>query len=166
MAISTRYSSLADQITSSPSSHYIETPRKTASGNSCKRLRVIQRSDRKFGRPDLLIFEERFHSNTKENGLQKLLQKFRGDQTIGSKVIIILSRYSSLAAQMSSSPRHDSKATPRKKGFQKLMQTFKRDPTFGSKVIAILTPYSSLVDQTSSPRHQVGIPCQPQGKWL
>jgi hypothetical protein len=47
MAILTRYSRLADHISTSPSSDYIETPRKTASGNSCKNLRAIQRSDRK-----------------------------------------------------------------------------------------------------------------------
>jgi hypothetical protein len=47
-AIVTRYSSLADETSSSSSNDYIETPRKTASENSCKNLRAIQWLDRKW----------------------------------------------------------------------------------------------------------------------
>jgi len=114
MAILTRYSSLADKTASSPCSHYIETPRKPTSGNSCKTLRVIQRSDRKSGWPDLLVYELRFHSNPKENGLWKLMQKFKRDPTVGSKVMAILTLYSSIVDQTSSSPSWDSTSTQRK----------------------------------------------------
>jgi hypothetical protein len=48
MAILTRYSSLAEQTSSSPSSHSIAIPRKTSYGNSCKKLSAIQRSDKKL----------------------------------------------------------------------------------------------------------------------
>jgi hypothetical protein len=47
MAILTRYSNLANQTSSSSSSDYIETLRKTTSKNSCKMLNAIQRSNKK-----------------------------------------------------------------------------------------------------------------------
>jgi len=114
VAIFTRYSSLADETSSSPSSHYIETPRKTASGNSCKRLRVIQWLDRKFSRRDLLVTKVRFQKNPKENGFQKLMQKFKCDPTIGSKVMAILAHYSSLANKTASSTSSHYIETPKK----------------------------------------------------
>jgi hypothetical protein len=44
-------------------------------------------------RPDLLVTELRFHSNPKENGFRKLVQKFKRDPTVGSKVMAILTCY-------------------------------------------------------------------------
>jgi hypothetical protein len=38
---------MAEKTSSSPSNDYIETPRKTASGNSYKNLSAIQRSNKK-----------------------------------------------------------------------------------------------------------------------
>jgi hypothetical protein len=46
MALLSQYSSSSDHTSSSPSSHSIATPRKTASGNPGKTLNVIQRSDK------------------------------------------------------------------------------------------------------------------------
>jgi len=46
MALLRRYTSLADQTSSSPSSDSKATIRKTASGNSCKNLNEIQRLDK------------------------------------------------------------------------------------------------------------------------
>jgi hypothetical protein len=48
MAFLTRYSSLGDKTSSSPNWDSISTPRKIASGNSCKNLSAIQWSDRKL----------------------------------------------------------------------------------------------------------------------
>jgi len=64
MALLRRYSSLADQISSSPSSDSKATIRNTASGNSCKNLKAIQQLDQSYdpfdpllkgGRPDILV---------------------------------------------------------------------------------------------------------------
>jgi hypothetical protein len=54
------------------------------------------------------------HRKPKENGIRKLVQKFEGDPTAGSKVKSILTSYSSLAEETSSSPSSESKATVRK----------------------------------------------------
>jgi hypothetical protein len=48
MALSNRYSSLERRALRLPSSDSTCTPRKTASINSCKNLRAIQRSDQKL----------------------------------------------------------------------------------------------------------------------
>jgi hypothetical protein len=48
MALSNRYSGLERRAFGSRSSDSTSTPRKTASGNSCKNLREIQRSDQKL----------------------------------------------------------------------------------------------------------------------
>jgi hypothetical protein len=74
---------LSDETSSSPSCNSTSTPRKTASGNSCKSLREIQQSDQKLwpfrtGTPslerrDILLTEGRFHIFSKENSVRKLL---------------------------------------------------------------------------------------------
>jgi hypothetical protein len=124
MAILTRFWTLADQTSSSPCCDYLATPRITTSGNSCKILSAIQWWDQKLwsfysllksGRPDLLVTELRFYSNTMENGLCKLLQKFKRDPTVESKVMCVLTRYSILAHHTSSSPSNDSIATQGKR---------------------------------------------------
>jgi hypothetical protein len=66
------------------------------------------------GRPHLLVTELLFHSNPEENGLRKLMQIFKRDTTVGSKVMAILTRYSILTDQTSSSPSNDLIETPRK----------------------------------------------------
>jgi len=48
MALSNGYSGLGRRFLHSSSSDSTSTPRKTASGNSCKFLRAIQRSDQKL----------------------------------------------------------------------------------------------------------------------
>jgi hypothetical protein len=48
MALLTRYSSLADKTSPSPSTISTATPRKMAAGNSSKNLSVIQRSNQKL----------------------------------------------------------------------------------------------------------------------
>jgi hypothetical protein len=68
----------------------------------------------KSRRPDLLLTELGFHINPKEKSFMKLVQIFEGDPTVGSKVMAILTRYTSLADQTSSSPCRDSISTLRK----------------------------------------------------
>jgi hypothetical protein len=68
----------------------------------------------KSSRQDLLVTELRFHRNPNENILRKLVQNFERDPTVGSKVMDILTRYSSLADETSSSPSCDSISIPRK----------------------------------------------------
>jgi hypothetical protein len=46
---------------------------------------------------DLRLTGKRFHIYMNENGIQKLLQNFEGDPTVGSKVMALSKRYSSLA---------------------------------------------------------------------
>jgi hypothetical protein len=113
MAILTRYSSLADETSSSPSCDSIATPRKTASRKLSKNSSAIQWWDKtlwpfdlllKSGRQDLLVTELWFHNNPNENNLRKVVQKFQRDPTIWSNVMAILKRYSSLADEISSSP--------------------------------------------------------------
>jgi hypothetical protein len=60
-----------------------------------------------------------YSGNPKENGFQKLVHKFKRNPMVTSKVMAILTRYSSLADDTSSSPSCDSIATPRKRGFGK-----------------------------------------------
>jgi hypothetical protein len=49
MAVSNRYSGRGDDTSASSSSDSTSTPRKTASGNSCKILREIQRQIKSHG---------------------------------------------------------------------------------------------------------------------
>ena len=71
-----------EQTFSSSSSDSIPTPRKMASGNSCKNMGAIKGTEkmlshfsRYFGlaRIDLLFTEQRFHTQSKENGIRKQL---------------------------------------------------------------------------------------------
>jgi hypothetical protein len=160
MAILTCYSSLTNQTSSSsPSCDSIATPRKTASGNSCKILSAIQHADlnlwpfcavTQFWQPDLLVTELWFHINPKENSFRKLVQKFKFHPMVWSKVMAILTRFSSLADQTSMSSSSDYIETPRKTAFENSWKKFEGDTTVGSKVMAILTRYARLADQTSS----------------
>jgi len=87
-----------------------------ASRKSCENLNAIQRSDQKLcyfnpllksGRLDLFVTELGFHINPKVNGLWKLVQKFERDPLVWSKMIAILTRYSSLADHTSTPPSSD-----------------------------------------------------------
>jgi hypothetical protein len=49
-----------------------------------------------MAQPDLLITEYRFLIRTMENGIRKLQEEFDRDPTVGSKVMAISNRYSSL----------------------------------------------------------------------
>jgi hypothetical protein len=53
------------------------------------------------------------------------VQTFERDPIIGSKVMAILTRYSSLAGHTTSSPSSDSKATPRKTAYGNLSKNLK-----------------------------------------
>jgi len=48
---------------------------------------------------NLLVTKLRFHSYSKENGFQKLLQKLLHDPIVRSKVMTLFSRYFGLAQQ-------------------------------------------------------------------
>jgi hypothetical protein len=78
------------------------------------------------------------------------VQKCEGDPTVGSKVMAILTPYSSLGHLTSSSQSWDSISTRRKTASGNSCKKFKRDPTVGSKVFGIFTGHSSLADETSS----------------
>jgi len=185
MAILTLNSSLAEQTSSSPSWDSISIPRKTASGNSCKTWSAIQGFDRKlwlfypllkYGWPDLLVTELGFHVNPKENDLQKLVQIFEHDPTIGSNFFAILTRFSSLCDQTSLSLSWDSISIPRKTASKNSCKNSSAIQWWDQKVMGILTRYSSLADKTSTspthvwqtkpPRQWLAIPKQPEGKWL
>jgi len=185
MAILTLNSSLAEQTSSSPSWDSISIPRKTASGNSCKTLSATKGLIEsygyfnpllKYGWPDLLVTELGFHVNPKENGLQKLVQIFERDPTIGLKFFAILTRFSSLCDQTSLSPTWDSISIPRKTASKNSCKNSSAIQWWDQKVMVILTRYSSLADKTSTspthvwqtkpPRQWLAIPKQPEGKWL
>jgi len=51
----------------------------------------------KSGRPDLLVTELVFHINPKEKSFRKRVQKFKRDPMAWSKVMAIVTCYSSLA---------------------------------------------------------------------
>jgi hypothetical protein len=119
----TNYLSLADETSSLSRCDSKATPRKMASRNSCKNLSRSNGRVKSYGyfnpllqsrRPDLLVTKLGFHINPKENSFRKLVQNFKGVPTVRSKVMAILTSYSSLADETSTSPRCDSKATPRK----------------------------------------------------
>jgi hypothetical protein len=74
------------------------------------------------------------------------MQKFERDPTVGSKVMAILTPYSSLGDQTSSSPNWDTISTPRKTASGNSCKKFKRDPMVKCKVMAVLTRYSTLAD--------------------
>jgi hypothetical protein len=62
----------------------------------------------------------------------------------------LLTPYSRLANQTSSSRSSDSVATPEENCIRKLVYKFERHPTVESNKMALLTPYSRLAGQTSS----------------
>ena len=65
-------------------------------------------------RRDLLLSEWRFIIYSKENSVQKLLQKFEGDPTLGSKAMALSNGYNGLERRTASSPSSDSTSTTRK----------------------------------------------------
>jgi hypothetical protein len=123
MAILTRFASLADQTSLLMSSDSLATQRKLPPETRAKiwkqsngRIESYSHFDSlvKSGRPYLFIIELRFRSNPKENSFKKLMQTFQSDPMVWSKVIAILTRYASLADQISTSTSSDYIETPRK----------------------------------------------------
>ena len=123
MALLSWYSSSTDQTSSSSSSHSIVRPRKTASGNPCKHLSAIQRSNQKLWpfwadtqgcRPDILGTEQWFHSLPKKNSLWKPCKILSAIQQSDQTLLTFLSQYSILADKTYPSPSSHSIATPRK----------------------------------------------------
>jgi len=93
----------------------------------------------------------------RSNGRVKRLKRPTGTRvkfvrypTVRSKLMAILTRYSSPADHKSSSPSSDCMKNPMENGLQKLVQIFERNPTVGSKGMVILSRYSSVADQNSS----------------
>jgi hypothetical protein len=68
---------------------------------------------------------------------------------VGSKVMTLLTCYSSLVGQISLSSSSDSFATPRNTTYRNSCKKIKCDVTVGPKVMSLLTRYSSLADQSS-----------------
>ena len=168
MTLLTSYSRLADQTSSTSSRESKATLRKTASRNSCIHFSAIQRSYQKLWPfwPISEVLPTGPSSHRVAIPLQpqwkqppKTLLKFERDQTVGSKFMALLRRYTSLADQTSSSPSSDSKATIRKTASgnsSKNLNAIQRwDKTLG---------HFWQVTQgwpTRPPRHLVGNPKQP-----
>ena len=74
----------------------------------------------KLGRQDLLVTEKQFHNNPKKYGKWKLVKKCEGDPTVVSNVMALLTPYSRLADQTSTSQSRDCIAIPRKTACGKL----------------------------------------------
>src|SRR4030065_531108 len=143
MALSTRYLGLADQSSSSLSSDCIATLRNTTYENSCTRIKRDPTVGAKFmalcygpfdpslkcGLPELLVLEYRYQIYPLENNIRKLVKNLEHDQTVGSKVMALLTRYSSLANQSSSSLSSDCIATLRNTTYENSCKRIKRDPT-------------------------------------
>jgi hypothetical protein len=73
-----------------------------------------------MARPDLIITAYPFLIHSVEKGIRKLQYEFDRDPTVGSKVMAISNRYSSLARPDLSSPSIDSSSTPCKRASGKL----------------------------------------------
>src|SRR4030042_2220944 len=91
----------------------------------------------KCGRPELLVPEYRYQNYPEENNIRILGKNFEHDQTVGSKAMALLTRYSSLADQSSSSLSSDCIATLRNTTYENSCTRIKRDPTVGAKFMAI-----------------------------
>jgi hypothetical protein len=168
MAILKRYSSLEDQTSSSPSSDSKATIRKTASRNSCRHFSAIQRSFQKLWLfwlvSQVLPTRPPRHRVAIPQQPQwkqppQTLVKIERDQTVGSKFMAILKRYSSLADHTSSSPSSDSKATIRKTASGNSCKNLNAIQQLDQK----LSPFWPVTQgwTTTHPRHLVGNPKQP-----
>jgi hypothetical protein len=140
-----------DDTSASPSSDSTSTHRKTASGNSCKTLRDIQRSDPKLwpfrtrtpvSSDDTSASLSRNSTSTPRkmasgNSCKILKEIERSDQKFWPF------RTGTLVAgdDNSASPSSDSTSTPRKRRPETPVKC-EGDPTFGSKVMALSNGYS------------------------
>jgi len=76
-----------------------------------------------------------------QKGIRKLQLEFDRDPTVGSKVMAISNRYSSLARPDLIITEYRFLIHSMQKGIRKLQLEFDRDPTVGSKVMAISNRY-------------------------
>jgi hypothetical protein len=79
-------------------------------------------------RPDLIITEYGFLIHPMEKGIRKLQKEFDRDPKVGSKVIAISNRYSSLARPHLIITEHGFLIHSMEKGIRKLQLAFDRDP--------------------------------------
>jgi hypothetical protein len=121
MTLLTRYSSLADKSSSSPSSDSIATPWNATNGNSCKKIE----HDPIVGSKVMALLtcyssladqSSLSRSSDLPQGIRprETRAKKKRNPTVGSKVMALFTRYSSLADQSSLSRSSDIKSTPRK----------------------------------------------------
>jgi hypothetical protein len=119
------------ETSASPSSDSTSTLRKTGFGNSCKNLWAIQRSDQKLrpfrtgtlvssaetsaspSSPSTSTVRKTASRNSCKN-LRKLVEKFEGDPTVGSKLRPFQTGTLVSSAETSVSPSSDSTSTARK----------------------------------------------------
>jgi len=129
MALSNRSPVSSDEISSSPSSDSTSTPRKTESGNSCKCLREIQRTDQKLWplRTCTLVSNDETSSLPSSDSTSTIRKTASGNSCKSLREIKLTviqrsdqklwpSRTGTLVSSddTSSSPSGDSTSTPRK----------------------------------------------------
>jgi len=133
------------------------TTRKTASGNYCKSLRAIQRSDQKLWPFSAFILVWRDMTSSSSSGdsigtirktasanyCQTLRAIQRSDQKLWSFSPVI----SVWLHKASSSTSKDSIGTLGKTAFGNYRKKYERDPTVGSKFMALFSCYSDLARQ-------------------
>jgi len=83
-------------------------------------------------------------------GIRKLQNKFDRHPTVGSKVMVISNRYSSLARPVIIITEYRFLIHSMQKGIRKLQKKFDRDPTVRSKVLPFRAVTLAWRDQTSS----------------
>jgi len=101
-------------------------------------------------RPDLIITECRFLIHFMPKEIRKLQLQFERDPTVGSKVMAISNRYSSLGDQTSSSPSIDSSSTPCKRASGNSSKSLTAIQRSDQKLWPFRTVTQAWCDQTSS----------------
>jgi hypothetical protein len=157
MALLSRYSSSTDHTSSSPSSHSIGTPMKTASRNPSKNLSTIQRSDQKLRPfwPDTEVRPTRHphhrvaipylpHGKQPLETHVKIWERSNGR----TKVMFLLSRYWSSTDYTSSSPSSHSIAIPMKTASRNHYKIWARS-NGRTKSYGPFKPILKVADQTS-----------------
>jgi len=168
MALLRFYSSLADQTSSSPSSDYKATIRKTASGNWCKNLNAIQRLDQKLWPfwPVTQGWPTRHPRHLVGNPKQP-----KGNRLLETSVDILarsnghtksygpFTRFSSLADWTSSSQSSDSSTTPVKTASTNSSNNLSAIKRSDQNLWLFWD--ATQVEPTRPPIHRVAIPKQP-----
>ena len=101
-------------------------------------------------RPDLIITECRFVIHSMPKDIRKLQLQFERDTTVGSKVMAISNRYSSLGDQTSSSPSIDSSSTPCQRTSGNSSKSLTAVQRSDQKLWLFRTVIQAWRDQTSS----------------